>query len=267
MFFLYKYYGNIKYALDAIINKKLYFALPSELNDPFDCLPKFSFISCKNDGVEQWRELLCILERFVNPKISEIELQSKIKNTLHGCNYPSVEWLKSADLERHAELEKILSDIRICCFSRCPRNQMMWAHYAKNHHGVVLQFRQRYMVDGDTGELKSFPVEYYRKAVNLKQYISIVKKGITEPLEYAKFMYCSKSEEWAGEKEVRFFSKKKYVSFPESMVTGILFGSKTPMNIIDKFDELISEWTSKPRLLKENLEESKHKMIFNLLKS
>jgi len=265
--FLYRYYGNIEYAFDVIVNKRLYFSLQSEFNDPFDCLPKFSFVSCKNDGVDQWKELLGILEKYENPKVSEVELQNKIKNTLQGENHPSIEWLKNCDIERDASLRKILSDIRICCFSKCPRNQMMWAHYANNHQGVVLQFRQKYMADGDTGESKSFPVKYYEKAINLRQYISIFKKGLKNPFEYANFMYCSKSEEWAGEKEVRFFSKTKYVSFPEEMLTGILFGSKTSMRRIDIFSKLISKWNSKPRLYKENLEESKHKMIFNLLKA
>lgn len=192
--FLYRYFGNIDYALDVIINKRLYFSLQSEFNDPFDCLPKFSFISCKNDGVEHWKELLAILARYENPKIGEIELQNNIKSTLQGNNHPTIEWLKNSDIERDASLRSILSDIRICCFSKCPRNQMLWAHYANNHQGIVLQFRQKYMADGDTGESKSFPVEYYKKAINLKQYISIFKKGFSDPVEYAKFMYCSKSE-------------------------------------------------------------------------
>ncbi len=263
--FLYRYYGNIEYALDVILSKKLYFSLHSEFNDPFDCLPKFSLLSCKNDGVEHWKKYLSILARYENSSTIESELQCMIDNTLQGQQHPSVEWLKGTDIERDTSLRKKLGDMRICCFTKCPRNQMMWAHYANNHQGLVFQFRQKYMADGDTGESKFFPVEYYKKTINLEQYISIFEKGLKNPLEFANFMYCSKSEEWAGEKEIRFFSKDKYVSFPEEMLTGILFGSKAPENRINIFSQLISKWKSKPKIFKENFEESRNKMIFNIL--
>ncbi len=267
MTFLYRYYGNIEYALDVVLNTRLYFSLQSEFNDPFDCLPKFSLLSCKNDGEEKWRRFLAILAKYENPKISESELQHRIDNTLQNQRHPSAEWLKGADIERDASLRKILNDRRICCFTKCPRNQMMWAHYANNHHGLVLQFRQKYMADGKTGETKYFPVEYYKNAINLEQYISIFEKGLRNPLEFANFMYCSKSEEWAGEKEIRFFSKEKYIPFPEEMLTGILFGSNAPESRIQNFSQLVSKWKTKPNIFKENLEESRNKMIFNLLKT
>jgi hypothetical protein len=37
--------------------------------------------------------------------------------------------------------------IRVCCFARSPRNLMLWAHYARNHRGVVLMFRSSELVD------------------------------------------------------------------------------------------------------------------------
>jgi hypothetical protein len=236
--------------------------LQSEFNDPFDCLPKFSLLACKNDGVDKWCELLKLVELYGNPAISEYALSEKIKNTLNGFTHPNIEWLKGYEEEREIAISKLLQGIRICCFTKSPRNQMLWAHYAKNHSGIVFQFRTKFMADGDTGEAKMFPVKYYDKPISLVKYIEIFKAGQKDPLEYAKFQYCSKSVEWSGEDEVRMFSKNMYVVFKEPMLSGIIFGSKTPKDKIYDFVELIKDWNLKPALFVEKENHAKHKQIF-----
>jgi hypothetical protein len=261
MRFLYRYYGNFEYALDVIKNKRIYFSLPSDFYDPFDCKPKFSLLACKNDGVESWIELLKLIELYVNPTISENALNEKVKETLAGKSHPSIDWLKSYEYEKEIAIRTLLSGIRICCFTKSPRNQMLWAHYAKNHRGVVFQFRTKYMADGNTGEAKMFPVTYCDKPIRLRQYIEIFKAGQKDPLEYARFQYCSKSQEWSSEDEVRFFSKYTYVPFPERMLTGIIFGSKTPKDIINEFKGLREKWHLKPNLFAEKDNQARHKQV------
>ena len=262
MRFLYRYYGNIEYAFDVIKNKRMYFSLQSEFNDPFDCLPKFSLLACKNYGVEYWFEFLKLIELFGNPSISNNELNEKVRNTLNGKSHPSIDWLQSYEYEKELAIGKLLNGIRICCFTKSPRNQMLWAHYASNHNGVVFQFKTKSMADGETGETKMFPVTYYDKPVTLREYIEIFKAGQNNPLEYARFQYCSKSQEWSGEDEIRFFSKQKYVPFQEKMLSGIIFGSKTPVNIVNEFKNLLNTWSPKPKLFAEKENQAKHKQIF-----
>lgn len=262
MRFLYRYYSNIDYALDVVKNKRMYFSLQSEFNDPFDCLPKFSLLACKNDGVQCWSELLRLGERYNNPSISEIELEAKIQNTLNGRSHPSIEWLKGYEQERDQAIGELLKGIRICSFAQSPRNQMLWAHYASNHSGVVFQFRTKYMADGETGEIKMFPVTYYEKPISLPEYIKIFKAGFDDPLEYARFQYCSKSQEWSGENEIRLFSNQQHVHFPEQMLSGVIFGVKTPGHVIEKFKGEIFGWNIKPIFFKEN--RAKHKQLFKV---
>lgn len=262
MKFLYKYYGNIDYALDVIQNRRIYFSLQSEFNDPYDCLPKFSLLACKNDGIETWTEFLSMIVLNDNPDIELDELYGKIRNTLSGQNHPGISWLKDYEAERSIMLSHMLSGIRICCFTKSPRNQILWAHYAKNHSGVVFQFRLKFMADGSTGESKYFPVNYYENPISLRQYIQIFKDGQNNPLEYAKFQYCSKSQEWSGEDEVRFFSNNEYVPFEEKMLTAIIFGSKTPKNVINNCKEIIGSWKIKPKLFIESDVQASHKQIF-----
>jgi len=262
MKFLYRYYGNTDYAFDVVKNKRIYFSLQSEFRDPYDCLPKFSLLSCKNEGVKTWSEFLEMIEVYDNPEINEAELNQKISKILNGQNHPSISCLKDYEQERSIMLSNFLSRIRICCFAKSPRNQMLWAHYAKNHSGLVFQFRTKFMADGETGEAKFFPVNYYEKPISLRQYIQILKAGQKNSLEYANFQYCSKSQEWAGEDEVRFFSHNEYVQFPEEMLTGIIFGSKTPEDVINNFNQIIGDWNLKPKLFIESDEQAKHKQLF-----
>jgi hypothetical protein len=262
MKFLYRYYGNIDYAFDVVKNKRLYFSLPSEFNDPYDCLPKFSLLSCKNDGVEAWIEFLKDLELYENPGIGKEELEQKVSNTLNGLNHPSISWLKGYEQERKLMLKTFLNRIRICCFAKSPRNQMLWAHYAKNHAGLVFQFRKKFMADGVTGESKEFPVSYYKKPITLKQYNHIFRAGIKNPLEYARFQYCSKSQEWAGEDEIRFFSHNVYVPFKEEMLSGVIFGAKTPQHVIEVIQCQMRDWNKKPKFFIESEAQASHKQLF-----
>lgn len=255
----------MEYAFDVVKNKRLYFSLQSEFNDPYDCLPKFSLLSCKYEGLEVWTEFLKDAELFVNPKIEKEKLEQKVSKILNGRSHPSISWLKEYEQERKLMLEPFLKCIRICCFARSPRNQMLWAHYAKNHTGLVFQFRKKFMADGESGESKDFPVSYYEKPITLKQYNQTFIAGTKNPLEYAKFQYCSKSQEWAGEDEVRFFSLKEYVTFKEEMLTGVIFGVKTPQYVIDVIKCQIKNWDIKPKLFIESKIQASHKQLFEII--
>ena len=68
------------YAFDVVKNKRLYFSLQSEFNDPYDCFPKFSLLSCKHEGLEVWTEFLKDVELYHNPEIEKEELEQKVSN-------------------------------------------------------------------------------------------------------------------------------------------------------------------------------------------
>jgi len=78
-------------------------------------------------------------------------------------------------------------------------------------------------------------------------------------------MYCSKSIEWAQEQEVRFFSNNQYVSFSHEMLSGILLGVQCPSNWSNEIFDAISGWTNKPKMFKENIDNSLIKTHFDLL--
>jgi Protein of unknown function (DUF2971) len=266
MVFLYKYYSNLDYVLDVILNKRLYFSPPNNFNDPFDCHPKFSLVRCKNDDIADWREFFSILAKEEYPGISHSESIEHAKAALKKGLHHNKEWLLDSDHYDTQVHNEELKKVRISCFTKTPRNQMMWAHYANNHKGIVLQFRASYMSDADTGDFKGFDVEYYSNHINLKRYVDTIKETLKgDDLAFSRLMYCTKSIEWAQEEEVRFFSNNTYVSFPEEMLTGILLGSQSPSLWKKLFNKVLLNWTSKPKLFQEDVKKSSIKMCFTKL--
>lgn len=139
---------------------------------------------------------------------------------------------------------------------------MMWAHYADNHRGVVLQFKKSYMLDNDAS-YRGFDVEYYRQHIHLKRYVEAMEETMRgDDAVFARLNYCSKSYEWASEEEVRIFSQKTYLNYPETMLSGILFGSKCSVHWQEHIHSALDKWTSKPLFFKEDSSISSIKLCF-----
>lgn len=262
MSFLYRYYGCLDYALDVIANRRLYFSAPSDFKDPFDCRPKFSLSFCKTEPAEIWKRYFSLLAMAQQPGISDDEARMHADAAILRGRYRDMLWLHEADEEIRKSVAEHVSFLKICCFSKSSRNAMMWAHYANNHNGVVLQFKKSTMLD-DGGSIKGFEVDYYRQPIPLRRYVEAMeatKDG--DNTAFGRLILCSKSYEWEPEKEVRFFSQKRYVPYPETMLTGILFGSECSIHWQYHIYTALSTWTSKPKFFKEDSSISSMKLRF-----
>ncbi|CEJ64544.1 MULTISPECIES: DUF2971 domain-containing protein [Citrobacter] len=101
---LFKYRKFDKSCLELLLNRELWFASPATLNDPF-------------------------------------EAQSSLDEVLDAvwARYP----LPQTERETYEDyLQKKLSSAGICSFSRARKNQLMWAHYADEHKGVCIGFKE-----------------------------------------------------------------------------------------------------------------------------
>ncbi|MGD0235358.1 MAG: DUF2971 domain-containing protein [Syntrophorhabdales bacterium] len=263
MSFLYRYYGRQEFVLDAIAHKRLYFSPPSDFKDPFDCRPKFSLHFCKNNPEEDWKRYFFILAKSQYRDMPDGEAQKHAGAAILSGKHRDGGWLREADQEIKKALTGQVTPLRICCFSKSPRNPMMWAHYANNHKGIVLQFKASKMLDHESGAYRGFNVEYYCRPISLRHYVEAMEGSLEgDPLAFARLTYCSKSQEWAGEEEVRFFSQSTYVSYPEEMLTGILLGSECPTHWQDIVYTLLSTWNSKPKVFREDGSISSIKLCF-----
>ena len=258
--FLYRYYSNKDYIIDVVANKRLYFCLPSEFNDPFDCKPLISInhSKCRDDSI--WYKFLFYLAKTQYPDLPEAEVKKHADVALAKGLHKDPLWLRQ--INHH--LKELAPMVRICCFSKSPRNMMMWAHYAKNHSGLLFQFRASGLHEQTTGSFRGYDVTYTPEAIGVKELINALEKGLehNNPLEMARLFYCTKSNHWEMEKEVRFFSDKDlmYVSFDESTLSGIVFGDQYSNSLIDAILTELDNWRHKPLLFKVSIKNSAHKL-------
>jgi len=125
---LYKYLPFSDSSLKILSEGTIKFSKPSEFNDPFDCAPDH-----KSDNLEEFLESRPdLVDRVfqlknVSPEGAECEKKAMLER------------LKDA-IENDAFGQKASDRVGICSLSRNPLNLLMWAHYANNHKGFVVEF-------------------------------------------------------------------------------------------------------------------------------
>lgn len=101
---LFKYRKFDKNCLELFLNRELWFASPATLNDPF-------------------------------------EVESSMPQVLDAvwARYP----LPPIERKTYEDfLQKQLSSVGICSFSKARKNQLMWSHYADEHKGICIGFKE-----------------------------------------------------------------------------------------------------------------------------
>lgn len=102
---LFKYRKFDKSCLELLLNRELWFASPAMLNDPF-------------------------------------EAESSMHEVLDAvwARYP----ISTEERKAYEEnLRRIISSAGICAFSKARKNQLMWSHYADEHKGVCIGFKEQ----------------------------------------------------------------------------------------------------------------------------
>ncbi|WP_205350820.1 DUF2971 domain-containing protein [Vibrio cholerae] len=139
------------------------------------------------------------------------------------------------------------------CFSYSPIVSPMWAHYANNHSGFVLEFD----LDGLQKHFEGNPIwkVSYRKAPleSLKGILAraagTLKPRHSYALQEAVFVesYFSKYDQWSYEQECRFVDMKKVTEnvagndilfIPLEFVTAFIAGPKFPSDMVQRSNEI-----------------------------
>ncbi len=132
----------------------------------------------------------------------------------------------------HLNLLKITSDLAICSFSETPTNLSMWAYYASNFSGFVIEYDLEEM-------FRSYPAAklakvYYSKKIpdiNLNDYY-----GSQEG--YNRLAFSLKHENWSHEREWRLFKKKEeLLEIPASCISSVYTGPRTSKEHIIRLEE------------------------------
>jgi len=110
---------------------------------------------------------------------------------------------------REGEWEEIISDLRIVCFTKDPKNSLMWSHYADGGKGCLVEFE---LLDGQ---------EYHKISYLKKPVLNGKDINISKAFEILKY----KDKPWKYEAEYRCIQLKE--RFLPVNIKSITFGPRS----------------------------------------
>ncbi|MCG5047654.1 DUF2971 domain-containing protein [Pectobacterium brasiliense] len=226
-FYFYKYV-NASDAFLILGNSTLKFSNPIKFNDPYDYNPQVS-----RDGYHKLAKRL----KNKNPH------KKNIVKTSYKSQNDTMRYFRSKEFR-----DEFLNDISICCFSKSPFILPMWAHYADNHRGFVIEF----VFDTSDNELVN---DIEKKLTNSEFLIpidvtysdirpmSFNEEGLTNA-DNSGFAAClTKAKSWSYEEEVRVIKPKPdgVYKFPIKQVSKVFIGMKASFKDIEKLNNTLVE--------------------------
>lgn len=169
---IFKFRRIDKNLLASLIRSEIWFSLPADLNDPFDCQV----------------DILKVLERVARRRsVKEKRLQTVMLR----------------DKELQSVQERILS-LGVCSFSSSLLNPVLWTHYGDQHRGLVLTYCFPEEFAHQPGILGWSPVDYSKNPIAktlLKMEARADEYNFVEPL--IKKALTAKAKQWSYESEFR----------------------------------------------------------------
>jgi len=107
--------------------------------------------------------------------------------------------------------------LRICSFSKDPKNILLWSHYADGFKGICIEVE----IDDNSPDFKLVEVEYESTRVLFSNKAARLKG------EMPKIILSQKAKNWSVEKEVRALSSNQYLRYGIK-ITGIFLGLRIP---------------------------------------
>jgi Protein of unknown function (DUF2971) len=213
MTLLYKFFAEpkseeTKYLSGILSSQEIHASNPYKFNDPFEFK-----VALDLDADEDTHR-----RHFLKAKsgATEAEFQSWRRGL------PAAKW--SIEQETRAAL---LGTVGVACFTRNWNNELLWAHYAKNHTGFCVGFDEEALTSW--GEVTGFGDVVYTKDVPVFNPFKQHKD------DFARMAMFHKSLAWSYEEEYRLlFSKSGMVRLPGEAIREIIIGCRAPANLRER---------------------------------
>ena len=223
--FIYKY-GVIKhrkqlgFLKEVILDNRIWFSNPAELNDPFEFRPLID-LGKKGSEKEEFRKW--IIDGLRKKDLNWSKARKEASKTMRKLNAdPNILRKLFADLIRSKS---------VYCLTEDPKNILMWAYYGDGHKGYCLKF--------DTLQSDYFKNHLFR--INYSINYPKIKPWSRDFDETGKLSICTKSLEWEHECEWRLFGKHHgHNDLPPNVLVGIIIGYKMESDQKD----MIENWCS-----------------------
>lgn len=226
---LFKYFGNVDYAIDSIKNSRIHLEMPASYNDIYDSVYnvfpddlKHMFFGdfFKIDVLKKYFDFLDNdeMEDIISRRMTIGEIIDYLCDKNKEINKD--DFIQST-IDYFTNGRKMLqaSNNKISCFSEVNDSLLMWAYYANNHTGVCI----RYNAPQDKMLSK-----YCRKVQYTNHYISDLGFGV----------YFRKSLQWSHEQEWRIVCDTEEEYLPIDSIDAIYLGVRIDKNNIKKFFDL-----------------------------
>ena len=219
--YLHKYRAIDKKAADPkrteeiITTNSIFFALPKDLNDPFECKAIID-VSATPEEIEGFfrrnspgmgeEQLAKFVARFVkDPALFESTLQTSY--------------------------DDLVPKTGLCCLGEKADNILMWAHYADSHKGICLKFDL----------LEAYETFAFIGKVNYTN--EYPKYNVLSTADKFKSYYCTKARCWEYEDEWRAIrpTGPELIHFPKKALVEIVFGCNTKPEDIQRIQEVVAE--------------------------
>ncbi|MBN3099422.1 DUF2971 domain-containing protein [Pectobacterium brasiliense] len=229
---IYKYRAINQRTFEILINKKIYFSAPIDLNDPLDC------------SIDIEAEYQKVVGKY-NPDISEEYNRKAFLLYLLNNHH------KDKD-DNYVKLNVLIGDfiktLGVFSASKNERDALLWSHYGDSHKGICLGFDESIMPDEDvfmSGGIKYKGAPAYQDIFEslieeLGTFVQPWNSKPNYPAEmgdkfYTKQLYVLmegnlmiKSSKWEYEEEYRIVRNKHGLfSFNPEALKCIVFGVRT----------------------------------------
>lgn len=244
---LYKYFSNIRFALDSITERRIHLDDPHGFNDPFDAtffLRNYSLMNTGDSVIEEWRKIIFYIA--ADPQLQTSPLRSEgakciaaltpEKISFHS-NMPVIEMLNQVYDMVKDEVSFSLQDLcesvdrgfltrdgmrrlacKISCFSEVFDSILMWSYYANGHQGVCIEY------DLSKLDMTSEMNQRILKNISKVHYSPIRSDNLLSTDDNYLNFILSKSDVWSHEHEWRVVCETTAEYLPFDCVSGIYLG-------------------------------------------
>lgn len=219
-------YMNPESAISSLENGTMRWSCPRLFNDPFDFPVFMDFAFSGEDIAEALTEELVRMaygpdepvgdsdNQFIQLSLQNRKLKNRpsadeFKKFMSDAHADTIRRYEQGLIQRRAFLSEFRNQFAVFCVSAKKDNLLMWAHYAKDHTGAVIQFRC--LPEQDRPLCAAVNVNYvesYPLLGNLQEYVKHLT-GQSE-IDYDNLFEIfafTKSRHWAYEEEWRCVSK------------------------------------------------------------
>lgn len=257
-----RYFGD--YVISTLQYERLKVALPSQLNDPFDCSTAIEGVEDVDTGIAEeeirlWLrdEAFCNEFRRANllPEAVDDEL---IKRGVWEFRQEYIDKMLNDPLGlirvRKVSLDSSIDKkFRLLCLNspliETGADILMWSHYGNSHKGFRLHFNDEFLNGKELGS----KVMNYAEDDQPRPAMHIADRYVAEKFsEYVKVALSMKAKCWHYEKEVRFLihpdhcihdieTKKEFIDFNPLGLERIDLGISADNDVLIDLAELLKE--------------------------